>query len=200
MRRFQPLVMVPCQDAGCMDVRPTLLPEVLVIEPRVFEDARGFFLETFSARRYADSGITGPFVQDNWSHSQAGTLRGLHYQIRQTQGKLVQVMRGEIFDVAVDLRRESPTFGRWVGEILSEANRRQLWIPPGFAHGFLVLSDVADFVYKCTDYYAAEHERALLWSDPQVGIEWPLQGDPILSPRDREAAPLSRAECFDRLP
>lgn len=183
-----------------MDVRKTRLPGVLVVEPRVFSDERGFFLETFSARRYAESGIPGPFVQDNWSHSVRGTLRGLHYQVQQSQGKLVQVMRGEIFDVAVDLRQDSPTFGQWEAEILSAENKKQFFIPPGFAHGFLVLSETADFVYKCTDYYAPEHDRTLLWNDQTVGIEWPDTENLILSAKDRNGAPLEQAECFPETP
>lgn len=179
-----------------MDVRQTNLPGVLVVEPRVFSDARGFFLETFSAERYAESGIHGPFVQDNWSHSVKGTLRGLHYQIRQSQGKLVQVMNGEIFDVAVDLRQDSPAFGQWEAEILSAANKKQFYIPPGFAHGFLVLSETADFVYKCTDYYAAQYDRTLLWNDQTVGIEWPTVEELILSDKDKNGTPLETAECF----
>jgi dTDP-4-dehydrorhamnose 3,5-epimerase len=179
-----------------MDVRETSLSGVLVIEPRVFSDTRGFFLETFSAERYAEKGIRGPFVQDNWSHSVRGTLRGLHYQIQQSQGKLVQVMNGEIFDVAVDLRQDSPTFGQWEAEILSAENKKQFFIPPGFAHGFLVLSETADFVYKCTDYYAPEHDRTLLWNDKTVGINWPGVEDLILSEKDKSGAPLENAECF----
>jgi len=183
-----------------MDVRKTSLPGVLVVEPRVFSDSRGFFLETFSAERYAESGIHGPFVQDNWSRSVKGTLRGLHYQIQQSQGKLVQVMSGEIFDVAVDLRQDSPTFGQWEAEILSAENKRQFYIPPGFAHGFLVLSETADFVYKCTEYYAPEHDRTLLWNDETVGVEWPAVDDLILSEKDRNGAPLEKAACFPTSP
>ncbi len=179
-----------------MDVRQTDLPGVLLIEPKVFGDARGCFLETFSAQRYAEHGIVGPFVQDNFSRSRRGTLRGLHYQIEQPQGKLVQVLRGEIFDVAVDLRRSSPSFGKALGVTLSEHNHRQLYVPPGFAHGFLVLSEDADFVYKCTEYYAPQHERTLLWSDPALSLEWPLTGDPILSAKDQLGRPLSDADCF----
>ena len=178
-----------------MQVRETDLPGVLIIEPRVFGDERGFFLETFSTERYLAHGI-GPFVQDNWSRSRRGVLRGLHYQLQQTQGKLVQVMRGEIFDVAVDLRRSSPTFGRWAGATLSEQNKRQFWVPPGFAHGFVVLSDEADFVYKCTDYYAPAHERTLMWNDPAVGIKWPVEIEPQLSEKDAAGSPLSDADVF----
>lgn len=183
-----------------MEVRETSLPGVLVIAPRIFSDTRGFFLETFSAERYAERGIRGPFVQDNWSHSVRGTLRGLHYQIQQSQGKLVQVMNGEIFDVAVDLRQDSPTFGKWEAEVLSAENKKQFFIPPGFAHGFLVLSETADFVYKCTDYYAREHDRTLLWNDETVGIEWPQVGDLILSEKDQHGTPLETADCFPTTP
>lgn len=183
-----------------MEVRETGLPGVLVVEPRVFADTRGFFLETFSAQRYAHSGIRGPFVQDNWSHSVQGTLRGLHYQIQQAQGKLVQVMHGEIFDVAVDLRQDSATFGQWEAEILSAENKKQFFIPPGFAHGFLVMSETADFVYKCTDYYAPEHDRTLLWNDQTVGVEWPSTGNLILSDKDKAGTPLASADCFPTTP
>ncbi len=179
-----------------MEVVRTEIPDVLLIEPKLFGDARGCFMETFSLQRYAAQGIIGPFVQDNFSRSRRGTLRGLHYQIQQTQGKLVQVLRGEIYDVAVDLRRSSPTFGRWVGVTLSEQNHRQLYIPPGFAHGFCVVSDEADFVYKCTDYYAPAHERTLLWNDPAVGVTWPISGEPLLSEKDKLGRLLSEADCF----
>jgi dTDP-4-dehydrorhamnose 3,5-epimerase len=180
-----------------MEVKQTKLPGVLIIQPRVFGDQRGFFLETFSSERYAEHGITGPFVQDNWSRSRRGVLRGLHYQLRQTQGKLVQVLRGEIFDVAVDVRRSSPTFGQWAGTTLSEQNKRQFWIPPGFAHGFVVLSEEADFVYKCTDYYAPAHERTLIWNDPTVGIEWPHSTAPQLSEKDRAGKLLQDVDVFE---
>jgi len=174
------------------------LPDVVIVEPRVFEDARGFFMETWEARKFSAGGISANFVQDNHSSSRQWVLRGLHYQIRQPQGKLVRVTQGEVFDVAVDLRRSSPTFGRWVGEYLSEANRKMMWVPPGFAHGFLVMSERVEFMYKCTDYYAPESERALLWSDPAIGIEWPLPGGvrPIISPKDEVANTLAQAECF----
>jgi dTDP-4-dehydrorhamnose 3,5-epimerase len=178
-----------------MQVRDTDIPDVKEIQPTVYGDERGFFLETYSARRYAEHDIPTSFVQDNWSRSRRGILRGLHYQVQQPQGKLVQVMSGEVFDVAVDLRRGSETFGRWVGVVLSAEKKNQLWIPPGFAHGFLVLSDVADFVSKCTDYYAPEHERCLAWNDPTVGIKWPFDGDPTLSEKDRNGASLSDAEA-----
>lgn len=183
-----------------MQVIETELPGVLIIEPRVFGDERGFFLETFSAGRYAEHGITGPFVQDNWSYSRRGILRGLHYQIQQPQGKLVQVVRGDIFDVVVDMRRDSPTFGKWTGVTLSAVNKRQLWVPPGFAHGFVVLSEEADFNYKCTDYYAPQHERSLLWNDPAVGVEWPYDDDPVLSDKDRDGVPFDQAECYETSP
>ena len=171
-----------------MKVVATELPGVLLVEPRVFGDARGFFFETFHAERYAAAGIPGPFVQDNLSRSGRGTLRGLHFQEPRAQGKLVQVLQGAVWDVAVDVRKGSPHFGRWVGMELSEENRRQLWIPPGFAHGFCVLSDSADFLYKCTEFYAPEVERAVRWDDPALGIHWPV-AEPVLSAKD-SAAPL----------
>lgn len=183
-----------------MQVRASRLPEVLVIEPRVFGDQRGFFKEIYERRRYREIGITAEFVQDNYSRSCRGTLRGLHYQVQHPQGKLLQCLRGEIFDVAVDLRRDSPHFGRWMGETISEANHRQIYVPPGFAHGFYVLSDVADVLYKCTDYYFPEHERSLLWNDPVIGIDWPLAGEPILSAKDRAGTPLAQADCFETSP
>lgn len=179
-----------------MIVTPTAIADVLLIEPKVFGDPRGFFLESWNAKVFAEAGIGATFVQDNHSRSPRGVLRGLHYQIRQPQGKLVRVVAGEVFDVAVDLRRASPTFGRWVGERISADNKRMVWIPPGFAHGFLVLSDSADFLYKTTDYYAPEHERVLAWNDPELGIRWPLAGTPTLSARDAAGARLSDAELF----
>jgi dTDP-4-dehydrorhamnose 3,5-epimerase len=176
---------------------PTSIPDVLVIEPRVFGDARGFFYESWNRRAFSEAvGQDVEFVQDNHSASARNVLRGLHYQVRQTQGKLVRVVAGEVFDVAVDLRRSSATFGRWVGERLSAQNRRMLWVPEGFAHGFVVLSDMAEFLYKTTDYYAPEHERTLFWNDPAVGIEWPFSGEPLLKPRDAEGLPLAQAETF----
>ena len=181
-----------------MRVVPTDLPDVLVVEPRVFGDHRGYFLETFQARRYAEAGIPGPFVQDNLSFSQRGVLRGLHYQHPHAQGKLVWVLQGEVFDVAVDIRRGSPTFGRWVGVRLSGENKRQLWIPPGFAHGFCVLSETALFTYKCTDYYAPEDEGTVRWDDPDLGIEWPVE-EPALSAKDA-AAPMLAEIPVERLP
>ena len=183
-----------------MNISPSpVLPEVLVIEPRVFGDARGFFFESFNARVFGDlSGFHPKFVQDNHSRSARGVLRGLHYQIRQPQGKLVRVVRGTVFDVAVDLRRSSPNFGRWAGWELSEDNHRQLWIPPGFGHGFVVLSESADFLYKTTDYYAPEHERCLRWNDPSVGVQWPVAGlDLKLSEKDQRGLPLAECECFE---
>jgi len=166
-----------------MNVLPTELPGVLLVEPKVHGDARGFFFEAYHQRRYADAGIPGPFVQDNVSRSTRGILRGLHYQHPRGQGKLVWVLAGSVFDVAVDVRRGSPTFGKWVGVELSDQNRRQLWIPAGFAHGFCVTSESADFAYKCTDFYAPEHEQTILWNDPRIGIRWPLE-QPRLSAKD----------------
>ena len=180
-----------------MKVLPTPLEGFLVIEPRVFGDERGFFMESFNRRELSEqAGISLEFVQDNHSRSAHNVLRGLHYQILQPQGKLVRVVSGVVFDVAVDLRRGSATFGRWHGVELSAANHRMVWVPPGFAHGFVVLSDSADFLYKTTDYYAPQHQRALLWNDPQIGIDWPMSGAPILSDQDRAAAPLAKAEVF----
>ncbi|ADO71342.1 dTDP-4-dehydrorhamnose 3,5-epimerase [Stigmatella aurantiaca] len=176
-----------------MKVLETAIPGVLLIEPKVFGDDRGFFLETFHAKRYADAGIPGPFVQDNYSRSARGTLRGLHFQEPQAQGKLVQVVAGAVYDVAVDVRRGSPTFGKWVGVELSAENRRQLWVPPGFAHGFCVTSEFADFQYKCTALYAPENERSILWNDPELAIPWPLSGAPKLSAKDAAAPRLKDA-------
>ncbi len=176
----------------------TAIPEVLIFEPRVFGDARGFFMESYNARTFRElTGLDVNFVQDNHSRSARGVLRGLHYQIQQPQGKLVRVASGCVFDVAVDVRRASPTFGRWVGVELSADNQRQLWVPPGFAHGFVVLSDSADFLYKTTDYYAPEHERCIRWDDPAIGIVWPLDGEPLLSAKDREGRFLGDAEVFE---
>jgi dTDP-4-dehydrorhamnose 3,5-epimerase len=177
-------------------VTRTAIADVLVLEPKVFGDARGFFLESWNARTFAEAGLPATFVQDNHSRSPRRVLRGLHYQIVQPQGKLVRVVAGEVFDVAVDLRRASPTFGRWVGERLSGDNKRILWIPPGFGHGFLVLSESADFLYKTTDYYAPEHERVIAWNDPDLAITWPLEGAPTLSARDAVGARLRDAEVF----
>lgn len=175
-----------------MRVEETALPGVLLITPKVFGDARGFFLETFNAGRYEAAGVRATFVQDNLSRSIRGTLRGLHFQEPNPQGKLVSVIRGAVFDVAVDVRRGSPTFGKWVGFELSEENRRQLWIPAGFAHGFCVTSDFADFAYKCTALYSKQDERAIAWNDPAIGVQWPAK-EPLLSARDAEAPPLNAA-------
>ena len=178
-------------------VIPTAIPEVLILEPKVFGDARGFFLESFNARDFAQAtGLNVDFVQDNHSKSAKGVLRGLHYQIQHAQGKLVRVVEGEVFDVAVDLRRSSPTFRRWVGERLSASNHRQLWVPPGFAHGFVVLSESAQFLYKTTDYWYPEHERSLLWNDPAIGIDWPIDVQPLLAAKDAAASLLRDAEVF----
>ena len=171
-----------------MKITPTAIPEVLLIEPRVFGDARGFFFESFNQKSFAEAtGVNLPFVQDNHSKSVKGVLRGLHYQLEpHAQGKLVRVTQGEVFDVAVDLRKDAKTFGQWVGVTLSAENKQQLWIPPGFAHGFLVLSDTAEFLYKTTDYYAPQAERSLRWDDPTLAIAWPLEGEPILADKDRQ--------------
>jgi dTDP-4-dehydrorhamnose 3,5-epimerase len=191
-----------------MNVTPTVIPDVLMLEPRVFGDARGHFFESFRQETFeriisgdvssagASPGASHTFVQDNQSRSIRHVLRGLHYQIRQPQGKLIRVVAGEVFDVAVDLRRSSPSFGKWVGMVLSAENTRQMWIPAGFAHGFLALSDVADVVYKATDYYAPAHERTLLWSDPQIGIDWPLTEAPILTAKDAAGTRLTEADLF----
>lgn len=180
-----------------MKIIRTDLPDVLIVEPAVFGDVRGFFLESFNQRRFADlTGLDLDFVQDNHSRSERGVLRGLHYQIRQPQGKLVRVIAGEVFDVCVDMRRSSPTFGKSVYVTLSADNHRQLWIPPGFAHGFLVTSESADFVYKTTDYYAPEHERSVLWNDAALAIPWPLQGEPLLSAKDKAGTPLVQATVY----
>jgi dTDP-4-dehydrorhamnose 3,5-epimerase len=180
-----------------MNVVQTAIPDVLMIEPRVFDDARGFFLEGYNARGFRQAtGLSVEFVQDNHSRSRRGVLRGLHYQVQQAQGKLVSVVCGAVFDVAVDIRRSSPGFGRWVGVKVSEDNHRQLWLPPGIAHGFLVLSERVDVLYKTTDYYAPEHERVILWNDPDIEIEWPLADEPLLSPKDQAGLPLKQAECF----
>lgn len=176
---------------------PTALPDVLILEPEVFEDERGFFLESFNARDFEKAtGQKREFVQDNHSSSRRGVLRGLHYQVQHPQGKLMRVIRGEIFDVAVDLRRASPNFGKWTGTTLSEKNRRELWVPEGFGHGFVCVSDVAEVLYKTTDYRYAEHERCLLWNDAAIGIEWPLSGAPQLAPRDAMAKRLDEADLY----
>jgi dTDP-4-dehydrorhamnose 3,5-epimerase len=180
-----------------VNVIQTAIPDVLMIEPVVRADPRGFFVEVWQEERYRSAGIDLPFVQDNHSRSGRGTLRGLHYQIQHAQGKLVRVAAGEVFDVAVDLRRSSPTFGRWVGSMLSGENHRQLWVPPGFAHGFYVMSESADLLYKCTDLYAPQHDRTLQWDDPEIGVEWPLSGSaPLLSAKDQAGVPLRDAEVY----
>ncbi len=181
-----------------MRFTPTAISDVILIEPTVHGDARGFFMETWRESTFREAGIDTHFVQDNHSKSVQHTLRGLHYQVQQAQGKLVRVIAGEVFDVAVDLRRGSSSFGKWVGEILSDENRHQMWVPPGFAHGFLVLSESAEFIYKCSDYYAPEFERTLKWDDPTVGIEWPLPKGvaPLLSDKDRAGAVLAEAEVY----
>lgn len=181
-----------------MKLVDTRIPEVKVIEPTVFGDERGFFMETYRASIMDELTDGKPFVQDNHSKSKQGILRGLHYQMQHTQGKLVRVVQGEVFDVAVDMRKGSPTFGQWVGEVLSAENKKQLWVPEGFAHGFYVMSETAEFVYKCTDYYAPEYDRSLLWNDADIGIEWPLVNgeQPLLSDKDKNAAVFSQADTF----
>jgi len=180
-----------------MNIIQTEIPEVLILEPKVFGDERGFFYESFNARRFAEAtGCDVDFVQDNHSRSIKGVLRGLHYQIQQPQGKLVRVAVGEVWDVAVDIRKGSPTFGKWVGVSLSATNHRQLWVPAGFAHGFVVVSDVAEFLYKTTDYYAPEHERCIRWNDPTLAIPWPLEDEPSLSAKDKQGLELAQAELF----
>ena len=180
-----------------MRVAATAIPGLLLLEPTIHEDERGFFFESFNQKRFEDAtGLNIRFVQDNHSRSVKRVLRGLHYQIRRPQGKLLRVTAGEVFDVAVDLRRSSSTFGKYVGTVLSAANKKQLWIPEGFAHGYLVLSDAAEVLYKTTDYYSPEDERCLIWNDPDVGIDWPKDGAPILSAKDRLGLPLSKAEIF----
>jgi len=182
-----------------MKVTSTAIPDVLVIEPKVFGDERGFFFESFNQRSFLQAtGLDVNFVQDNHSRSAKGVLRGLHYQVKQPQGKLVRVVAGEVFDVAVDIRKNSETFGKWVGEILSAENKRQMWIPEGFAHGFLVMSDYAEFVYKTTDYYAPEYERCILWNDADLNIDWPLAAPPVLSGKDQMGTAFREAEIFPR--
>ncbi|MDV3351559.1 dTDP-4-dehydrorhamnose 3,5-epimerase [Leptolyngbyaceae cyanobacterium CCMR0082] len=182
-----------------MNVIPTDIPDVLIIEPQVFGDERGFFLESFNQKKFSDeTGLNCQFVQDNHSRSRQNILRGLHYQVQQVQGKLVRVVLGEIYDVVVDIRRSSDTFGHWVGATLSAENKRQLWVPPGFAHGFYVLSDSADVLYKTTDYYAPQHERSILWNDTDLAIQWPLVSPtPVLSEKDQQAVQFAIAEVFD---
>ena len=180
-----------------MKIIPTSIPEVLIIEPNIASDSRGFFFESFNEKEFSQStGLNVRFVQDNHSQSAKGVLRGLHYQIQQPQGKLVRVVRGAVFDVAVDIRRSSPTFGQWAGAELTEENCRQLWAPIGFAHGFLVLSDRADFLYKTTDYYAPRFERSILWNDPNIGIQWPLNEEPQLSTKDKASFLLEQADTY----
>lgn len=181
-----------------MEFEPTEIPDVIVVHPRVFGDARGFFFESWEERKFAAAGLGMRFVQDNHSRSMRHTLRGLHYQIQQPQGKLVRVVRGEVFDVAVDMRRSSPTYGRWIGMALSEENRRMLWVPPGFAHGFLTLSDSADVLYRCTDFWVAAHERAVIWNDPDLQVAWPLpEGvEPLVSVKDAAAVRFRDAQTF----
>lgn len=180
-----------------MQATPLKIPEVILITPKVFGDDRGFFFESFNARTFHEvTGLDVSFVQDNHSKSAQNVLRGLHYQIQNPQGKLVRVTQGEIFDVVVDIRKSSPTFGCWVGALLSAENKQQLWIPPGFAHGFLTLSTTAEFLYKTTDYYAPTHERCIAWNDPDIGIEWPLDTAPLLSAKDQQGTPIAVAEVF----
>lgn len=180
-----------------MQIQTTAIPDVLIIEPKVFGDDRGFFYESFNERRFEElTGVSTNFVQDNHSKSAKNVLRGLHYQIQQPQGKLVRVVAGEVFDVAVDIRKSSATFGHWVGVTLSAENKRQLWVPPGFAHGFVVTSDTAEFLYKTTDYWAPEFERSILWNDPAVCIQWPVTGEPLLSAKDQIGKLLADAEVF----
>ena len=179
-----------------MNVAPTAIPDVLVIEPKVFGDLRGFLLESWNQRAFSAAGIRAGFVQDNHSRSARNVLRGLHYQLQQAQGKLVRVIAGEIYDVALDIRRGSSTFGHWVGFALSAENRRMVWVPPGFAHGFLVVSEAAEVLYKATDYYAPEHERTIAWNDPELAIAWPLAGQPVLSAKDAAGTRLRDAEVY----
>ncbi len=180
-----------------MKAIPTAIPDVIIIEPQVFGDARGFFYESFNARKFAEmTGCSGEFVQDNHSRSAKNVLRGLHYQIQQAQGKLVRATVGAVYDVVVDIRKSSATFGKWVGVELSAENKRMLWVPAGFAHGFVVTSDYAEFLYKTTDYWAPEFERSILWNDPELGINWPLDDEPLLSGKDAKGTPLAQAEVY----
>jgi dTDP-4-dehydrorhamnose 3,5-epimerase len=181
-----------------MNAIPLAIPEVILFEPRVFGDERGFFFESFNHRRFEEAiGRKVAFVQDNHSKSAANVLRGLHYQVRQPQGKLVRVVEGSVFDVAVDIRKGSPTFGQWVGEVLSAENKKQLWVPEGFAHGFVVLTESAEFLYKTTDYYSPEHERCIAWNDPQLAIAWPINGAPSVSAKDAQGAAFASADVFE---
>jgi dTDP-4-dehydrorhamnose 3,5-epimerase len=181
-----------------MNFQPTEIPDILIIEPKVFSDSRGYFMETYQQQRMESAGINFQFVQDNQSRSSKGTLRGLHYQINHPQGKLFRVIQGEVFDVAVDLRRSSATFGKWVGVILSAENKKQLWIPPGFAHGFYAISDWVEVFYKATDYYSPENERSILWNDPEIGIKWPINKttELIISAKDSQGSSFSNAETY----
>ena len=181
-----------------MNVIPTAIPDVLIFEPKVFGDQRGFFFESFNSRIFEQlTGLKREFVQDNHSRSAQNVLRGLHYQVKHPQGKLVRVVSGEVFDVAVDIRRNSPTFGRWVGEVLSAENKRQMWVPEGFAHGFVVLSEMAEFLYKTTDYWYPEYERSIIWNDPRLAIGWPLAGEPLLAKKDAEGCRFDAAEYYE---
>jgi dTDP-4-dehydrorhamnose 3,5-epimerase len=179
-----------------MKLTLTSIPDLLILDPKVFEDERGFFFESYNQRVFEELGVSAQFVQDNHSRSRKGILRGLHYQIKNAQGKLVRAVAGEIYDVAADLRKHSPTFGKWLGFHLSAANKRQIYVPPGFAHGFLVLSDYAEVIYKTTDFYSPQHERCIVWNDPTLGIDWPIEGEPILSPKDAGGASFTQAELF----
>jgi dTDP-4-dehydrorhamnose 3,5-epimerase len=180
-----------------MRVTPTAIPDVLLVEPEVFGDDRGFFFESFNQKAFKKAtGLNADFVQDNHSKSAKNVLRGLHYQIKQPQGKLVRVVQGEVFDVAVDIRRSSPTYGKWVSDVLSAENKRMMWVPVGFAHGFLVVSDTAEFLYKTTDYWAPEFERCIAWNDPAIGIQWPIEGQPALSTKDQQGKSLAEAEHY----
>ena len=180
-----------------MKITPTEIPDVLIIEPNVFGDSRGFFFESYNEKEFMETtGLQVAFVQDNHSRSNRHVLRGLHYQIQQPQGKLVRVISGDVFDVAVDIRRSSPTFGKWVGDYLTAENKKQMWVPPGFAHGFLVLSDDAEFLYKTTDYWAPEHERCIRWNDPVLNVQWPITGDQLVSGKDEKGAFFQDAEVF----
>ncbi len=180
-----------------MNITKTAIPDVLLVEPVVFGDDRGFFYESFNAKKWQDlTGLQTVFVQDNHSRSAKNVLRGIHYQIQQSQGKLVRVVAGEVYDVAVDLRQSSPTFGKWVGEHLSAENKKSLWVPEGFGHGFVVISDAAEFLYRTTDFYAPEYERCIAWNDPEIGIDWPLDGDPLLSEKDAQGSKFKESEFY----
>src|SRR5690606_81477 len=195
--RLRPIPDAHPEGTYRMNATPLAIPDVILFEPKVFGDDRGFFFESFNQAQF-DAAVGRPvtFVQDNHSRSVRNVLRGLHYQVQQPQGKLVRVAVGEVFDVAVDLRRSSPTFGQWVGAVLSAENKKQLWVPEGFGHGFVVLSEVAEFLYKTTDYYAPAHERCIIWNDPTLAIDWQLQGEPVLSAKDAQGAAFAQAEVF----